>query len=368
MIMAPDERPPRIQPPPRVTNRSSGDTSGDRRATDSGLPRPRRLGTIVLVFFLLAALVGVVVVLPRWADSRRSSDGSDTRPTARQTAAAAPPQVEHQPAATVSVPQPTAAPTIPTSPTPQRREASLAVPTSRPDSNDAAFVVAMSHGLEALEHGRLDAARAAFETASSVRPGAPEVADGLARVDAAERRALVLAGTRKGLELETSEAWTEAMKVYDKVLTVDPEAADALEGRDRAEARAALDEQLQFHIDNPGRLASPEVFDETTVLLADARDLSPKGPRLEDQVARLERLLEIASTPVPVVVTSDNLTEIVIYRVDRLGVVSRRQLQLRPGTYTAVGSRDGFRDVRVRFTVTPDNAPLTVTVVCTEEL
>jgi len=68
------------------------------------------------------------------------------------------------------------------------------------------------------------------------------------------------------------------------------------------------------------------------------------------------------------VVVSDNLTEVVIYRVDRLGVFPRRELKLRPGTYTAVGSREGFRDVRVRFEVSPGGPSQQVTVVCTEKL
>jgi hypothetical protein len=51
-----------------------------------------------------------------------------------------------------------------------------------------------------------------------------------------------------------------------------------------------------------------------------------------------------------------------------LGAFSRRELTLRPGTYTAVGSRVGFRDVRVQFEVTPGAAMEPVAVVCTEKL
>jgi hypothetical protein len=41
---------------------------------------------------------------------------------------------------------------------------------------------------------------------------------------------------------------------------------------------------------------------------------------------------------------------------------------LRPGTYTAVGTRNGYRDVRQTFTVKHDGAPPTVTIACTEPI
>jgi len=43
-------------------------------------------------------------------------------------------------------------------------------------------------------------------------------------------------------------------------------------------------------------------------------------------------------------------------------------LELRPGTYTAVGSRKGYRDVRETFTVLPGRALPTVLVRCVEPI
>jgi len=361
--MAPDERPPQLQPPPRVRPRADGGETFRSR-------RPGGIGIALLSATLILALIGVFVVLPHWAATRpttaerdvpvdggviKSEDAASSLPNPEPTA--------------VDSAELVAAPITPPHATPTRHgEQARPTPPPSTSPNEPAFVAAMSSGLLALENGDWDAAREAFETASSLRPAAPEVADGLARTAAAERRALVNTGTVRGLELEASEDWAEAEKTYLQVLAVEPEAADAIEGRDRAARRAALDERLQYHIANPGRLASPGVFEDATELLAEARELDPRGPRLEAQLSRLEESLETASTPVPVVVVSDNLTQVAIYRVDRLGTFSKRELRLRPGTYTAVGSRDGFRDVRVQFTVTAGAAPAAVTVVCTEQL
>jgi hypothetical protein len=359
--MAPDDRRPQLQPPPRATSPAEGSARGGGGDGDHRPNGIRSIGLAVLFAVLFIALVGVFVVLPRWAASRPPA------PT-RQTAAAA--TATPGPRTLEDAPVPAPARTTPETPTPHvpRGAATAGVPPSAASPNDADFVAAMSRGLAALESSQWQTAREAFETAASLRPGAREVADGLSRVAAGERRSVVSAGIRRGVELENSEAWAEAVQVYAKVLAVDPEAADALEGRERADRRAAIDEQLEYHINNPLRLSSPPVFDDAADLLARARELDPRGPRLEGQLSRLEALLATASTPVPVVVVSDDRTEVVIYRVGRLGTFSRRELSLRPGTYTAVGSRDGFRDIRVQFTVGADALPGPVTVVCTETL
>ncbi len=54
--------------------------------------------------------------------------------------------------------------------------------------------------------------------------------------------------------------------------------------------------------------------------------------------------------------------------VARLGSFAQHELTLRPGTYTAVGSRNGYRDVRHSFTVRHDSQPAPLTIACTEPI
>jgi hypothetical protein len=61
-------------------------------------------------------------------------------------------------------------------------------------------------------------------------------------------------------------------------------------------------------------------------------------------------------------------TEVILYKVARLGRFRQQQLELRPGTYTAVGQRDGYRDVRREFTVSHGRDVDPVTISCTEPI
>jgi tetratricopeptide (TPR) repeat protein len=226
----------------------------------------------------------------------------------------------------------------------------------------------MSEGLEALELGNWQAARSALNRASALRPEAPEVADAVARLEAGQRREALSNAIRRAREFEETEAWGDAEHAYSEILAVDPESARALEGRGRAAIRADLDQKLQYHIQYPDRMSSPQVLEDASAVLEEARGVEPSGPKLAAQINNLEQLIEIASKPIPVVLESDNMTEVVVYRHGKLGSFSRRELKLRPGTYTAVGSRAGYRDVRVRFQVSPNSSSNVVMIRCSEPL
>jgi hypothetical protein len=93
-----------------------------------------------------------------------------------------------------------------------------------------------------------------------------------------------------------------------------------------------------------------------------------RGPRLREQIAAVEDTLAVASEPVAVTLRSDGETAVTVYKVARLGQFQERALSLRPGTYTAVGARRGFRDERVEFTVTPRGLAEPVFIACTETI
>jgi hypothetical protein len=317
---------------------------------------------------MIAGLIGVFVFLPKWQERREVSvTTGHTGPTVERPAAT-PTGPTANPAATSPAIEPSPAPTATHTPPPVSVPSESALPSPPVSREERGYVEAMSEGLEALERGQWQLAQAAFERASRLRPGAPEVADGLARVRAGQRRESVAVDLQKAGELEQKEAWREAEKLYGAVLAMDPESAAALAGYKRTQTRADLDEKLEFHIDNPGRLSTAAVFDDASSILEEAVDTTPSGPRLESQISSLEAALERASTPVAVVLESDSLTDVVVYRVGRLGSFTRRELNLKPGAYTVVGSRSGFRDVRLQLVVTPGTPPKPLVIQCTERL
>ncbi len=230
------------------------------------------------------------------------------------------------------------------------------------------YAKAVGTGFAALGAGRLDEARTAFEKARGLRPSGTEAQTGLQRVGAALSARGYASTRQRAAALEAEERWTEAFNEYDAALKVDPSLVFAQQGKARAAARADLASALQGLIDRPERLAAESVRVEADALLRRAAAANPSGPVLRSQIARLQILLPEFDVPVRLEMVSDNATQVQIQRVGTFGTFSKREIELKPGKYTVVGTRPGFRDVRRDVTIAPGRDVQTISVSCVEPI
>ena len=230
------------------------------------------------------------------------------------------------------------------------------------------FTAAMSAALNALDAGRSGVASQALAEAERLRPGDPAVRDARARLQAFQARSALQRLQREAKARVREEDWQAAVAVYRKALAVDPAAAFARTGLQRAEERVKLHAQFDHYLDSPGRLYSANPLANAHKLLAAVPRAPSDEPRLGEKIGRLQALVETAARPVKVMLDSDGQTNVVIYHVGRLGRFETHQLELRPGDYTVVGSRPGYRDVRRVIRVRP-GAPLPpVSIRCEESI
>ena len=68
-----------------------------------------------------------------------------------------------------------------------------------------------------------------------------------------------------------------------------------------------------------------------------------------------------------VTLESDNKTEVMVYKVGRIGTFLTKTLELRPGAYTVTGKRRGYRDVRIQLVVEPGVIPGKPVIIRCEE-
>jgi hypothetical protein len=233
---------------------------------------------------------------------------------------------------------------------------------------DAEYERLLSAGFGLLGSEDYAGARREFEAALKLRPGAREATDGLVQAEDGAKLDQIALAEARALAFERRELWDQAIELYRSVLEGDGTLLFAQTGLARAEARAGLDAKLANLIDNPTLLFGDAVLADARALLVTAGAEAEKGPRLTSQIERLGELVELASKPVPVRLESDQLTTVTLYRVGTLGAFAAKDLELRPGTYTVIGSRDGFRDVRHTFTVRPGRNLPPINIVCVEPI
>jgi hypothetical protein len=226
----------------------------------------------------------------------------------------------------------------------------------------------VSAALDALDHGAFRAAATALREARIVRPGGAELKDISIRLAAAEQQAELVRLRDRGAALEREEKWPEAAATYRRALAIDGAAAFAARGLPRAEDRKRLHDAIDRYLADPSRLQSPEPMADAKALLAQSESLAGNAPLLDGKRGRLAALVAAADRPVAIRLTSDGQTEVQVYRVAALGRFTERSLELRPGTYTVVGFRPGYRDVRLTLTVAPGTSPAPLAVRCTEAI
>jgi len=226
------------------------------------------------------------------------------------------------------------------------------------------FQQLMSDGLAAFHRNEYNLARTRLLKAKSLKAGSLEVSEALFQVDQALRLSRIDKLRLASQKAERSEDWQTALNSYLAVLDIDKNLQFASHGKERALEQIQIDKRIRFFLAKPQVLESDSQLKNAALLVAEAKEVTPRGPILSARIKKLEQLVGVAQTPVKIAIESDNLTRVAVYRVGKLGRFSVHELELRPGTYTVVGTRDGYQDVRQKVVVKPGLQSLRITVKC----
>lgn len=230
------------------------------------------------------------------------------------------------------------------------------------------FIAAMSKGLSALERSDFNQARSAFQLALKLKPGSQEALSGAQEVTHRIAQNTITSYREQAQKLSEQEQWQAALEKYDAVLKMDASLLFAQKGYKQTSDRARLDQLLQEQIESPARLATEAVYQEANALLKVAATVAQPGPRLQQQILRLQDLMRQAVMPIEVEITSDNQTQVTLLKTGLLGNFLQHRLSLTPGHYILVGKRNGFRDVRREFDVAFNKPPVSVNIQCSEKI
>lgn len=233
---------------------------------------------------------------------------------------------------------------------------------------DASYATTMGQGYQELDQGRFNRAIKQFKQALKIRPADPSATDAIVQANNQRTQYSIQEALKNAQLQEQQERWQNAFENYQKAQSLDQSLVTARIGSLRSQARATLDQNLEKLINNPLRLADPSVYRSARALLIDARAVKPRGSRIKQQATQLAQALEKALDPIALMLRSDNQTEVTVYKVGALGLFTEHSLELKPGQYTVVGSRSGYRDVRQEITLQPGSHTQTLTIQCDEKI
>ena len=231
-----------------------------------------------------------------------------------------------------------------------------------------ALEAALGKGYDALARQAYAGAENAFTRALTLDGDATAAKEGLALVTAQRLEARLAALRDQAEGARRAGAFSDALAHYEAALGLDGTLAFAQAGRKAMADRLTLESALEEAERTLGRDPSDAVLRHARETLALAAPFLDEEPRLAQQIEALRSRLAAAETPRTVRLESDGKTAVQVLKVRHLGALTEQALPLRPGNYVALGSRDGYRDVRVSFTVPLEERPLSVAVVCRDRI
>lgn len=251
---------------------------------------------------------------------------------------------------------------------PEHLNAAAALASTEQKITERRFRNHMSQGFSALDRNNFEGAAAAFNLAGTVYANHPAVAQALAQLENRRSQVWVNSNMARAEAFIAEEKWQQASEVYKELLQTDSTLTDARVRQIPVAVRADLDRRIRNVIEDPLSLAASAVYQRAKETLQDASGIANPGPLLREQIAELEKILKASQTPVEVALKSDSNTDVTLFRVARLGSFEQTSVSLKPGHYIAAGTRTGYRDVQVKFTVTEKGFDSPIIISCNEAI
>lgn len=238
---------------------------------------------------------------------------------------------------------------------------------------DKRFRVEMSAGYNALFKNRYPAAKVAFSKALNIKPSDVTAKTAYQQSLAADKSSSLSSLIATAKRFEKNEQWANALSNYQAVLQRDPNQVSAKLGQIRSQARDDLDLRIKRVLDNTLGLARVSQKNTALDVLSDAKSISKKGVRLNQQITQIEAALSGADVALNVTFNSDNLSNVSLKKEGAkaisLGRFVNKNLSLKPGRYVVSAIRLGFRDERKEIELAPNsNGVLSFSIRCEQQI
>ncbi len=246
--------------------------------------------------------------------------------------------------------------------------------TEKKDKID--FNDAVSQTLKAIESGHINTAKKQLSNAKKINPNDPIIIELETQINDKYKIKKIENLQLKAIINESNEQWSRAENNYESILKIDSNTSFAIVGKERTKYYSHLNRLLDAFIEKPQRLQNNQVFIKSKKSLKYVQfEINQKAlikknkiPKLIKKITLAKNIIDAYSTLIDITIRSDNETQIMIYQVAKFGQFNEKKIQLRPGRYTIVGSKEGYRDFRNTINITTNDSKRFINVICKEKI
>lgn len=235
---------------------------------------------------------------------------------------------------------------------------------ARKDQQEFLFNGFVSAAEAAAAEADWDTVIANYEQALEVYPKRTDIEDALENAHEEHHAALVHSTLAEAYDLERDYLWDEARVAYERLLDLEPDYEEAIEGLIRVgrTVRALLEYEKLLELSEQHLLASD--FQAAIRAFNQAMQTKPGYLEITPEAQEMRRVLELNSTPVNITFVSDTKTWVSITNFRMLGKIKEEAVALPPGDYEVIGRRKNYQDVMLLLKVRPQMSTNVVSVVC----
>jgi tetratricopeptide (TPR) repeat protein len=244
--------------------------------------------------------------------------------------------------------------------------------------NNDTFKIRVSNSLNYLDQNNFNQALKELAKAKLLKPDDPVLHDLQSRIQAKSNSKAIKAYQQKGKQFENEERWDLALNTYEKMNKIDANIINGKLSEHRVKTYLEFNRKIDEIILKSERLQNNEILEQSRNTISSLKYeldnannvLYPleKTPKLKQKIETAEKLLSDASKEIKLTLISDEKTSVVIYRVGKFGQFKTKEILLRPGKYTIVGTRDNYRDVRKIVKLTSDQEQVDIYIECREKI
>ena len=147
-----------------------------------------------------------------------------------------------------------------------------------------------------------------------------------------------------------------------------PSNEEAIKGIKLAKEILRLQSVLNQYEKSPYRLTDNGVLNEAKKILEHASHFSKQSSILRKKIKQLSELIATFNQLISVMVTSDNMTDIQVRGIGKLGSIYNKIIKLKPGYYTFEGTRNGFKSKLLQVLIPYNKNNYSVRIICDEPI
>jgi len=234
--------------------------------------------------------------------------------------------------------------------------------------NNKNFTSNIAQAYQAIKQADEKQAKQKILAAKTISPNRPEVTDALIALQTLETKQRLKTHQHAAKTAMATDNWVKAKTQLKLALRIRSNDKALLKSLSKTTAIISLNKEFEQQLSNPYRLSNKQLASRMKNKITQASTYLDSSPSLNKNSNDLSHLIKRMNKKIPVLISSDNHTNILVRGVGIVGVTQLKTIQLTPGRYTFEGKRKGFKSKLIDVLVPYSQTSYRLNIRCDEPI